>query len=85
MDLRQALERKLGITAALKHGLGSDQLFAEAIANDRGRVRVGGPDDERKAFATSLGADGPLVFYTDPMCTGRPVPGAWRTCPVRCP
>ncbi len=73
MDLRQALERKLGITAALKQGLDSDQLFCEAIANDRGRVRVDGPDDERKAFATSLGADGPLVFYTDPTCTGRPV------------
>ena len=27
----------------------------------------------RKAFATSLGAEGPLVYYTDPDCTGRRV------------
>ena len=46
-------------------------MFHEAVANDRGRVRRGGPSDERKAFPTRLGVDGPLVFYTDPDCTGR--------------
>ena len=28
--------------------------------------------DAQKAFPTALGKDGPLVFYTDPTCTGRP-------------
>ena len=27
----------------------------------------------QKAFPTALGVDGPLVYYTDPTCTGRPV------------
>ncbi|MDP6930720.1 MAG: phosphoenolpyruvate carboxykinase (ATP), partial [Planctomycetota bacterium] len=56
-----------------KYGLSKEALFHEAIANDRGRVRVDGPDDEQKAYPTRLGVDGPLVFYTDPSCTGRPV------------
>ncbi|MDX1512297.1 MAG: phosphoenolpyruvate carboxykinase (ATP) [Gammaproteobacteria bacterium] len=74
MDLRAVLEQKLGLTSvAYKHNLSKDQLFKEAIANDRGRVRVDGPDDAQKAFPTRLGVDGPLVFYTDPTCTGRPV------------
>ncbi|MEC7375906.1 MAG: phosphoenolpyruvate carboxykinase (ATP), partial [Actinomycetota bacterium] len=30
-------------------------------------------DDAQKAFATSLGVDGPLVYFSDPECTGRPV------------
>lgn len=55
------------------YGLSKDRLFDEALANDRGRVRPGGPDDEPKAHATKLGKDGPLIFYTDPSCTGRPV------------
>lgn len=46
-------------------------LFREAIANDRGRVRRDFPSDEQKAHATALGVDGPLVYYTDPDCTGR--------------
>ncbi|HUH05527.1 MAG TPA: phosphoenolpyruvate carboxykinase (ATP) [Kofleriaceae bacterium] len=54
-----------------KANLSKDQLFAEAIANDRGRVVQGGPNDAQKAFATKLGVKGPLVYYTDPDCTGR--------------
>ncbi len=54
------------------HGLSQDELFDAAIANDRGIVEEGGPADAQKAFATSLGKDGPLVYYTDPTCTGRP-------------
>ena len=74
MDLRAALEQKLGLTnVTYKYNLSKDQLFHEAIANDRGRVRLDGPDDDQKAFATKLGVDGPLMFYTDPTCTGRPV------------
>jgi len=75
MDFRDALEGKLGLSpsADYRYNLSKDQLFHEAIANDRGRVRVDGPDTDRKAFATKLGVDGPLMFYTDPTCTGRPV------------
>ena len=74
MNVREALERKLGLTSVTyKYNLPKDQLFHEAIENDRGRLRVDGPDTEQKAFATRLGVEGPLVFYTDPTCTGRPV------------
>jgi len=74
MDLATALERTLGLkNVEYKHNLSKQQLFHEAVANDRGRVRLDGPDDARKAFPTALGIDGPLVFYTDPTCTGRPV------------
>jgi phosphoenolpyruvate carboxykinase (ATP) len=74
MDFAEALERKLGLkTVTYKYCLPKDRLFHEAIANDRGRVRVDGPDDEQKAWATKLGVKGPLVFHTDPTCTGRPV------------
>ena len=57
----------------IRYGLSQDELFEAAVSGDRGRVRPGGPDDEHKAHATVLGADGPLVFYSDPSCTGRPV------------
>ncbi|MGI9623852.1 MAG: phosphoenolpyruvate carboxykinase (ATP) [Acidimicrobiales bacterium] len=57
----------------LHYGLTQDELFDAAIANDRGRVEPGGPDDAQKAHATALGKDGPLMFYSDPSCTGRPV------------
>ena len=74
MDLRAALEQKLGLkSVTYKHNLSKDALFHEAIENDRGRVRVDGPDTDQKAFATKLGVNGPLMFYTDPTCTGRPV------------
>ena len=74
MDVRHALQASLGLeTVRYRHGLSRSQLFHEAIANDRGRVRIGGKDVERKAFATRLGVHGPLVFHTDPSCTGRPV------------
>ena len=68
------LQRTLGLSGPeLRFGLSQDELFREAIANDRGRVSFDGPSDAQKAFATALGVDGPLVFYTDPACTGRPV------------
>ena len=57
----------------LRYGLTQDELFAAAVSGDLGRVRPGGSDDEHKAHATALGHDGPLVFYSDPSCTGRPV------------
>lgn len=74
MDIRAALEQRLGLNnVTYKYNLTKDELFHEALANDRGRIELGGPDTARKAFATKLGVDGPLMFYTDPTCTGRPV------------
>ena len=74
MELKAALERKLGLKGVdFKYNLPKPRLFEEAVANDRGRIRHGGPDTDRKCFPTRLGVDGPLVFYTDPTCTGRPV------------
>ena len=74
MSVSAALEEKLGlVNLGYRHNLSKDALFYEALRNDRGRVRFNGPDDEAKAFATRLGIDGPLMFYTDPACTGRPV------------
>ena len=68
------LESAFGLSGPeLRYGLTQDELFHEAIANDRGRVEPGGPLDAQKAFPTSLGVDGPLVYFTDPDCTGRPV------------
>jgi phosphoenolpyruvate carboxykinase (ATP) len=74
MEYAAALEKLLGLSAVnYRHDLSKEELFHAAIAGDRGRVRPDGPDDEQKAFATKLGIDGPLVYYTDPTCTGRPV------------
>ena len=74
MDIAQQLEALFGLkNIDYKANLSKQDLFHEAIANDRGRVREGGPDDEQKAYPTKLGVDGPLVYYTDPTCTGRPV------------
>lgn len=56
----------------IKHGLSQDDLFDAAIANDRGIIEDGGSADAQKAYPTALGKDGPLVYYTDPTCTGRP-------------
>ena len=73
-DLAGQLETAFGLAGMeLRYGLSQEELFHEAIANDRGRVEIGGPTDAQKAFATSLGTDGPLVYYSDPECTGRPV------------
>ena len=68
------LASSLGLTTVdLRYGLTQEELFAAAVSGDLGRVRPDGPDDEHKACATALGRDGPLVFYSDPSCTGRPV------------
>ncbi len=74
MGHTQDLERLFGLKdVSYKANLSKDQLFDEAIANDRGRIKKGGPDTDQKAYPTKLGKQGPLVFYTDPTCTGRPV------------
>ncbi len=74
MDFRHDLEQLLGLKDVdYKYGLTKEQLFEEAIANDRGRTRKDGGSAEQKAFSTKLGPQGPLVYYTDPDCTGRRV------------
>ncbi len=66
------LEKLFGLkTVSYKYNLGKTELFHEAIANDRGRTKRGGGNNDQKAFPTKLGVDGPLVYYTDPDCTGR--------------
>ena len=74
MDYAAALEKKLGLKdVTYRYNLSKEELFHVAIENDRGRVELDGPDDAQKAFPTKLGVNGPLVYYTDPTCTGRPV------------
>ena len=73
MELREQLGQ-LGLTeVTFEHNLSKEALFHESIANDRGRTRVGGPFTDQKSFPTKLGVQGPLLYYTDPTCTGRPV------------
>ncbi len=74
MGYQEDLEQLFGLNSVTyKANLSKDDLFDEAIANDKGRVVEGGPDDAQKARPTALGKKGPLVFTTDPSCTGRPV------------
>ena len=73
-DVADQLDAAFGLQGLeLRFGLTQDELFHEAIANDRGRVEIDGPNDAQKAFPTSLGVDGQLVYFSDPACTGRPV------------
>lgn len=68
------LAAKFGLhTVQLHYGLSQPELFRAAIEKDRGRIALDGPNDAHKAYATSLGEEGPLVYYADPTCTGRPV------------
>lgn len=72
MDYAGQLKELLGLeNVTYKHNLSKTELFHEAVANDRGRTKEGGGFDDQKAYATKLGADGPLVYYTDPGSTGR--------------
>ena len=72
--IEQALHDQFGIkNVTLHYGLSQDELFFAAIENDRGRITPEGSSDEQKAYQTALGVDGPLVYYSDPSCTGRPV------------
>jgi len=72
MTFQADLEKLLGLkSVSYKYGLSKEELFHEAIKNDKGRVKRDGPSDAQKAYATKLGVKGPLVYYTDPDCTGR--------------
>jgi phosphoenolpyruvate carboxykinase (ATP) len=73
-DFKLELEQLLGLkTVSYKANLPKEELFWEAVRCDRGRVKRGGTPDAQKAFPTKLGVKGPLVYYTDPDCTGRRV------------
>ncbi|MBM3975674.1 MAG: phosphoenolpyruvate carboxykinase (ATP) [Planctomycetes bacterium] len=68
------LDKRLGLKGVkYKYNLSKQQLFHEAIAHDRGRTKKGGGSSDQKCFPTKLGDQGPLVYYTDPDCTGRRV------------
>lgn len=72
MTFQSDLEKLFGLkSVSYKYELSKEELFHEAIKNDKGRVKRGGPDNAQKAFPTVLGDKGPLVYYTDPDCTGR--------------
>jgi len=72
-DIAAELKERLGLTTCTyKANLSKKELFHEAIANDRGRIKLDGGYDEQKAYPTSLGDKGPLMYLTDPSCTGRP-------------
>ncbi|MDP3857995.1 MAG: phosphoenolpyruvate carboxykinase (ATP) [Stagnimonas sp.] len=72
MSFQADLEKLLGLkTVSYKYNLSKTELFHEAIANDKGRVSKDGPSNAQKAYPTVLGDKGPLVYYTDPDCTGR--------------
>ncbi len=73
-SIRQTLQSEFGIeTPKILYNLSSSALFQEALKHDRGRVLRSGGYNEAKAFGTSLKDNGPIVFLTDPDCTGRPV------------
>ena len=73
-SVAEQLRARFGLDAVdVRAGLSQNELFAAAVAGDRGRTRIDGGEHDQKAFATALGADGPLIFYSDPTCTGRPV------------
>jgi phosphoenolpyruvate carboxykinase (ATP) len=72
VNFQKDLEKLFGLkSVSYKYELSKEELFNEAIAHDRGRVRRDGGSNEQKAYPTKLGVKGPLVYYTDPDCTGR--------------
>ncbi len=73
-EIAQTLENEWGLTCSpIYHNLSKLELFRAARQFDVGRIRRDGGYQEHKAYATQLGEAGPLVFLTDPDCTGRPV------------
>ena len=59
MGFKEDLQRQFGLeNVQYKANLSKEELFNEAIANDRGRIRPDGPDDEPKAeWELALGDD----------------------------
>ena len=74
IDIRRSLTSELGINGPdVYYNLSKAELFQAALRYDKGRVYKGGGYEDRKAFSTALNEEGPLIFLTDPDCTGRPV------------
>ena len=62
MTFQADLEKLLGLKGVTyRYNLSKEDLFREAIKNDRGRVKRDGPANAQKAFPTKLGVNGPLV------------------------
>ncbi len=73
-DPSSALQQLLGLKGVTyRSDLSKEELCREALERDKGRIRKNGGDADNKVYATRLGMRGPLVYYTDPSCTGRPV------------
>ncbi len=72
--IQQLLKSQLGIDGPeIHHNLSWSDLFQASLKFDRGRIDPQGGYSDQKAYTTKLKGDGPIVFRTDPDCTGRPV------------
>ncbi len=73
-DIQTTIFNDFGIAGSeIFHNLSRPQLFDAAIRHDRGRISMNGRYCAQKAYPTELGNQGPLIFLTDPECTGRPI------------
>ncbi len=73
-DISQNIFYDFGITGSdIFYNLPKPQLFKAAIRYDRGRISKNGGYNDQKAYETQAKDQGPLIFLTDPDCTGRPV------------
>ena len=62
MTFQADLEKLLGLkNVNYKYNLAKDELFHEAIKNDKGRVKKDGPSNAQKCFPTKLGVKGNLA------------------------
>ncbi len=74
LDIGKSLENDWGLKCSrIHHNLSKPELFRAAIKHDVGRIHHNGGYHDHKAYATKLQAAGPLLFLTDPDCTGRPI------------
>ena len=73
-NCRQIIFNDLVIKGSeIHYNLTKSQLFSAALQYDRGRTQKKGGYDQQKTYQTNLKDQGPLIFLTDPDCTGRPV------------
>ena len=72
--IQQSLKSRLGIDGPeIHHNLSWSELFQATLKFDRGRIVGNGGYQDQKSYETKLKDNGPVVFLTDPDCTGRPV------------
>ncbi len=73
-NIQQFLKSRFGIDGPeIHHNLSWSELFQASLKYDRGRTDANGGYEDQKSYTTSLKDKGPIVFLTDPECTGRPV------------